>query len=115
MSEPRRRVVFDANVWVSAVAYPQSVPAQAISAAKNGVVTSIVSEEIVQQVSRTLTGTKFRIDPAIAAATEAEMRSSSEVVVPTTVLTVITAKDSDNRILECAVEGRADLIVTGDR
>ena len=30
-------------------------------------------------------------------------------------LAVITAKESDNRILECAVAGQAAFIVTGDR
>lgn len=37
------------------------------------------------------------------------------IVWPTITLAVVTAKESDNRILECAVAGHADVIVTGDR
>jgi len=43
------------------------------------------------------------------------MRRLSDLVAPTFTLTDIVAKESDNRFLECAVAGRADLIVTGDR
>ncbi len=40
----------------------------------------------------------------------------SEIVIPTTALAVFTgAAEPDNRILECAVAGKADLIVSGDR
>ena len=43
------------------------------------------------------------------------MRGVSILVKPTFTLAVIAAKESDNRILECAVAGRTDVIVTGDR
>jgi putative PIN family toxin of toxin-antitoxin system len=38
----------------------------------------------------------------------------AEMVSPRTTLRVIEEDDDDNRILECALEGRADLIVTSD-
>ena len=38
----------------------------------------------------------------------------SVLVTPTLVLDVLTADPPDNRILECAVAGKADLIVSGD-
>lgn len=48
--------------------------------------------------------------------TAAEILSShSEIVIPRRVLNVIHADPDDNRVLECAVEGKADAIVTGDR
>ena len=43
------------------------------------------------------------------------MRRISRFVKANIQLTVVIEKDSDNRILECAVSGRADVIVTGDR
>lgn len=109
------RVVFDANVWVSAAAFAGPLPRQAISAARQGIVQSVISEDIIHQVLRALRGPKIGAPPRIVTGTESQMRSVSALIVPTTRLTVITAKDSDNRILECAVDGRADLIVTGDR
>jgi uncharacterized protein len=109
------RVVFDANVWVSAAFRPGSVPDRAIEAARRGEVRSVISESIIKQVLVALAGPKIRGSKSVIERSEREMRALSDLVVPTTVLTVITAKDSDNRILECAVDGRADLIVTGDR
>ena len=109
------RVLFDANVWVSAAVFPGSIPDQAIDAARQGTVRSIISEAIIQQVLKTLVGPKFTTTPHSVAAIERRMRRLSELVAPTTVLTVVTAKDSDNRVLECAIDGGANLIVTGDR
>lgn len=40
---------------------------------------------------------------------------AGEVVQPSTRLHVIAEDPEDDRVLECAVEGRADAIVTGDR
>ena len=37
------------------------------------------------------------------------------MIVPRFVLDVIQDDPDDNRILECAVEGKADVIVSGDR
>ena len=39
----------------------------------------------------------------------------AEIVTPHIVLDVIVDDPDDNRILECAVAGNADLIVSGDR
>ena len=38
----------------------------------------------------------------------------AQIVTPTITLKVIVEDDSDNRILECGVAGKADLIVSGD-
>lgn len=37
------------------------------------------------------------------------------MVLPTERLSVVERDESDNRFIECAVEGEADLIVSGDR
>ena len=39
---------------------------------------------------------------------------AGEIILPQHTLEVITEDPPDNRILECAVEGSADLIVSGD-
>ena len=106
MSEPLRRVVFDANVWVSAILSITGASERAISAARLGRVRALLSEEIVSQVRLAL----YRIDydPFLLTTAIAEMRALAEIVSPTSQLSVITAKVSDNRVLELAVDGRAD-------
>lgn len=113
MSEQVQRVVFDANVWVSALLSASSVAGQAILAVRTGRVRSVLSDAIVSQTHRALYRIDF--DPILLATAVGEMRALSDLVAPTQRLSVITAKDSDNRVLEVAVEGHADLIVTGDR
>jgi len=41
-------------------------------------------------------------------------RNNSEKVIPSLRLTVIKEDEPDNRILECAVEGKCDYIISGD-
>lgn len=41
--------------------------------------------------------------------------SISDIVLPRIQLNVIKKDDFDNRVLECAVEGQADFIISGDK
>lgn len=43
------------------------------------------------------------------------IRNIASLVQPKEQITVITAKDDDNRILECAIEAQAEFLVTGDK
>ena len=45
----------------------------------------------------------------------AKVESAAELVRPGITLDIVTDDPDDNRILECAAEGRADYIVSGDR
>jgi putative PIN family toxin of toxin-antitoxin system len=108
-------VVFDASVWVSNAGYPGSVPYRAVDAARLGLVGSVASEAIIDQVRRALSSPRFAFPPELVDDTEEEIRRLSSIVDPVVRLAVIAAKESDNRILECAVAGEADVIVTGDR
>jgi len=108
-----QRVVFDTNVWVSALLFPASVPAQAIDFGRSRRIHSVTSDALIQQARRALSRLGF--PPAAVDQAELEMRDVSLVVTPTIRLSVITEKESDNRVLECAVTGQVDVIVTGDR
>ena len=107
--------VFDASVWVSAFMCPTSVPDQAVEVARTRRVRSIISDPLIGQVRRALSGPRFGRSDFEVRNAPFRMRNVSIVVQPTFTLAVVTAKESDNRILECAVAGRADAIVTGDR
>jgi putative PIN family toxin of toxin-antitoxin system len=107
-----RRVVFDANIWVSAFVFPGPVPRAMIDLARLRQVRSVISEPIIDQVFRRLT--TFGWEPEWVRDTISEMKAISVLVSSEPILNVISAKPSDNRILECAVAGRADFIVSGD-
>ncbi|HEV2108887.1 MAG TPA: putative toxin-antitoxin system toxin component, PIN family [Thermomicrobiales bacterium] len=108
-----QRVVIDANVWISAFLLPGSIPGEVVNLARTNQIRSILSAELIDQIYRSLP--KLGYSQEDAAVARVEIREISELVVPAIRLVVITAKESDNRVLECAVAGRADVIVTGDR
>jgi len=110
-----RRVLYDANVWVSSAAFPASVPSAAIDRARSGYILSMTSEALIDQVRRALLGPKFALSLAMVDAAERERRGLSLIIHPAIRQSVISTKASDNRVLECAIAGGADVIVTGDR
>jgi putative PIN family toxin of toxin-antitoxin system len=73
----------------------------------------IVSKNIIHEVLRVL-AQKFSKGPEELSRTAVFLSELGELVIPREKLAVLD-DEPDNRILECAVAGRADIIVTGDR
>lgn len=105
-------IVIDANVWVSAFAFESDTPNQVLDLVRTREVRSITSESLVSQVTRALD--RLKVAPGLPKTAEVQMRRISQLIVPTLTIDEISGKDSDNRVLECAVEGKADYIVTGE-
>ena len=70
--------------------------------------------ELVREASRMYIARKERWK-AIRADRPRDMRLVLDTSAPETRPSVVTADPEDNRVLECAVEGGADVIVSGDR
>jgi putative PIN family toxin of toxin-antitoxin system len=107
------KAVFDTNIFVSALAIPGGQAQQAIDLIIDGKVSLCISKEIVHEVLDVL-ARKFSRDPEELSRTAVFLTDLAEVVTPRRKLAVL-ADEPDNRILECAVAGKADIIVTGDR
>ncbi|MFA6470529.1 MAG: putative toxin-antitoxin system toxin component, PIN family [Candidatus Latescibacterota bacterium] len=106
------RVVIDTNVILSALYFSRGNPWRIVMAAIEGTIQNITSEFILEEV-RTVLKNKFlwqssEIDRAIKT-----IESFSEKVFPQKTISVISCAP-DNRILECALEGRAEFIISGD-
>ncbi|MBI4677643.1 MAG: putative toxin-antitoxin system toxin component, PIN family [Elusimicrobia bacterium] len=108
------RIVLDTNVFVSAALRPEGHVAPILQLAAEGRLAIFVSSFILAELERTLASPKIGFDPARVRATLASVRENVAVVEPTTMVNAIHAKDSDNRILECALEAKADVLVTGN-
>ena len=112
MNKPR--CVFDANTLISALLFAQSVPAQAFFAAlRYGVV--LLSLPLLSELQRVLARPKF--DRYILP--EERERFLAHLALETARVDITTeiaaCRDpKDNQILELAVSGAADFIVTGD-
>ena len=107
------RVVLDSNVYVSALTLPGGRAATALSAVLNGKVTALISEPLMGEVLRVL-GRKFAQDREELARVALFLSELAEHVALRGRPQVL-ADEQDNRVLECAVAGRADLILTADR
>jgi putative PIN family toxin of toxin-antitoxin system len=107
------RVVLDSHTYVSALVLSGGSADVALSAALGGAYVPLLSEAILGEILGAL-GRKFARDKEELARVAIFLSELTEHVAPRTRLNVL-ADEPDNRVLECAVEGGADLIVTGDR
>lgn len=108
------RVTPDSNILVSGLVYQRGNPYQLLRMALSGEINMTVSQAIIDEMADVL-ARKFKMtDEAIKEAT-AIVRDAARVVTPAVQLDVVKEDPSDNRILECAVSGGSDYIVTGDK
>lgn len=106
------RVVFDSNVYISALLF-DGPPRQILTLALNGEVVLIASDAILAETAGKLRN-KFswpehRIEQFVRATGRL-----AELCKPMNRLSVVS-DEADNRILECAIAGDANLIISGDK
>lgn len=107
------KVVFDTNILVSALALPGGRADLAIERLLSGEDQLVISHAPLNELLEVL-ARKFSYEPEELARLAVFLGDLGEVVEPTARVEVL-ADEPDNRFLECAVAGRAELIVTGDR
>lgn len=107
------RVVFDTNVFVAALVFPGGRADAAMQRILAGEDTLIVSPAIIAEVLAVL-AEKFDRHLEELSKVAVLLAEAGELAKPRHRLAVL-ADDPDNRILECALAGHADVIVTGDK
>lgn len=113
-STPARRVVFDTNTLVSALLLPTSIPRQALDYAfdHGRVLTSLA---LLGELDRVLKYPKLA--PFITAAERSQFLGKLTLEGTLTTITVqltVVRDPKDNVVLELAVSGGANVIVSGD-
>jgi len=111
--------VVDANVFVSAVLSPTGTPARVLDSWREGRFVLVLSLAILAEIYRVLHYPKLVTRHQWS---EEQMRTFVDVLASQALLTpgaltvaVIEDDPADNRYLECAVEGEADFLVSGDQ
>lgn len=107
------KAVLDTNVYISAILFGGK-PEKILDLAKRRKIEVFISNSILQELAGVLK-TKFnssdwRINQILESVGE-----DTALVFPCRKVKVVKKKDSDNRILECALEVKADFIVSGDK
>lgn len=106
------RVVADTNVLVSALLFG-GPPEQIVLAGLRGEIQLLTSSPLLKELERVLKG-KFKLNLHLVRTIIEEIKEVAELVEVSSHINVISYPDDDNRVLECAVDGKAEFIVTGD-
>jgi len=107
------KVVFDTNIFISAFIISGSQAEKAVSRIIEGRDVLLLSKGILDEVL-TVLSTKFSRDKEEISRVAVILSEMAEWVEPSEKIKVLH-DDPDNRILECAVDGNSDTIVTGDK
>ena len=108
------RVVIDTNVVVSANLTDEGLPAAIMDLAANGNILMCVSDAVLAEYREVLNRPRLKLTPERIAGALSVIRKTSLHVKPTQRVSVITADEPDNRLLECAEAAGADYLVTGN-
>jgi putative PIN family toxin of toxin-antitoxin system len=110
---PLLRVVLDTNIYIAAFSHPGGRNASLWAAARAGRYRLLTSAAIIRELARVLRS-GFGWQDENVQRTIRLIAQVAEVVPIHTALNVVTADSADDRVLECAVDGNADLIVSND-
>ncbi|MDQ7827054.1 MAG: putative toxin-antitoxin system toxin component, PIN family [Candidatus Eremiobacteraeota bacterium] len=109
------RVVIDTNVFVSGTLNPDNLPGKILFLmACPGTFEHLISREIFLEYSEVIRRAKFRLS-------NEKIDAALKVVLDTAIVLspghsfVISPDPDDNKFLECAFEGKAHFLVTGNK
>jgi len=107
------KVVFDTNILVSALVFPGGKGEAALRRIVEEQDELVISKPILDELLSIL-GRKFAREAEELAHAAVFLSELGILVKPRQKLRVVK-DDPDNRILECAIAGHADAIITGDK
>lgn len=107
------RAVFDTNTLISGILHSGKVKTL-VDAAVEGRIQLITSEEIIEEFSRVIKRPKFRLSKQQQRIFVNFVSNLATVVETKSDFKVIKDDPADNIILNCAFDGKADYIVSGD-
>lgn len=106
------RVVADTNILVSALLFG-GTSEQVFLAGLRGEIQLLTSLSLLKEFEKVLKE-KFKLNIHLVREIIEEVEEVAEIVEVSSHVKAISYPDEDNRVLECAVDGKADFIVTGD-
>lgn len=107
------RVVLDTNVIVSALVFG-GTPQVILDLVSEGEIELVISPSLFVELAGVLED-KFHFSPQRVEQHLADLWAVAHVVTPRLTVHVFGGKDEpDNRVLECAIAGHVNAIVTGD-
>lgn len=108
------KVILDTNVLVSALLKENSLPAFIVALIRKKKIRLCISKEIVEEYEEVLKREKFHGIKSEVAPLLTSLRKGSILVEPKGKINDAVDPD-DNNFLECAMEAKADFLITGNK
>ncbi|MFA4886340.1 MAG: putative toxin-antitoxin system toxin component, PIN family [Desulfotomaculaceae bacterium] len=112
------RVVLDTNVLISGMLIPGGPPGKIVDLWTENIITVIVSQALIEEFFDVLLRPKFKRAGTVIERQDLLMglleMENSVFVFPGVRLHVIEDDPEDNHVLECALEGKVQYIISGD-
>ena len=109
------RVVLDTNAVVSALLF-SGISSELVSLWQKDLMTLLLSREMLDEYLRVFSYPKFELtEEEIKELIHEEIPPYAEVVKPKRRLRVVQRDPSDDKFIECAVAGKARVIISGDK
>lgn len=111
MADDRPTVVIDSNILVSAIIFggkPETVLKLATSGRVRAISSTVLLAELIGVLAK-----KFQFSGQKVRAIEEKLKQSFEIVAPSRNVTILGS--ADDRVLETALAGKCQFIITGDR
>jgi putative PIN family toxin of toxin-antitoxin system len=112
-SKSKSKVVIDTNVFVSGLTF-KGKPREVLDLIWRGDIEACISSFILKELEETLKK-DFSWDRDQIKHTMEKIKAKTILIQPKNKVSVIKENDDDNRILECAIEGKAPYLISGDR
>lgn len=109
----RLPLVLDTNVIVSGLLFT-GTPRKILNAALLGQLKLITSAALLDELERVLKNKFSNTGIEVTQMLEIVMKAAV-ISIPTEIIEIIKDDPSDNRVLECAASGKAEVIISGDK
>jgi len=107
------KVVLDTNVYISAIIIG-GICEKVLEEIRKRDIKILISPDIVNEISKVLKE-KFLWNDLMIGTAIYDILQRAILITPTSKVSVIKEKKEDNLILECALEGEAHFIISGDK
>lgn len=109
------RVVIDTNVFVSGLLKSDNPPLNVVDLFIEDKINLIISEEVFSEYIKVLLRPELKVKKDNIIRLISIFILKAEIIKVKTKLDIIERDPSDNKFLECALDGKVDYIITGDK
>lgn len=109
-----KKVVLDTNIYISGFAFLESIPRTILELEQISSFHLYISKQIISEI-RGVLAVKFAYSLEMLDLLENLLLNICTLVEPSERINLIIDDPEDNKILECAQEEKADIIVSGDK